>query len=167
MLLVSVSLYYPFAATAGKSSESSTEFTLDGLAFIENSNPEISEALEWIRNNVGNDDVIVEAPGDSYSQLSRFSGFTGRPAILGWKSHQSQWRGGDEWWIERDQDIERIYNSAADAETLSMVDKYSADYVVVSPAERAKYTELDDSKFDRLGRRVFENAQVVIFALGE
>ena len=35
VLLILVSLYYPFAATAGKSSESSTEFTLDGLAFIE------------------------------------------------------------------------------------------------------------------------------------
>ena len=167
VLLISVSVYYPFAATASKSSESGTEFTLDGLAHLENNSPEISEALEWIRNNVGNYDVIVEAPGDSYSQQSRFSGFTGRPAILGWKVHQSQWRGGDEWWIERDQDIERIYNSADDVETVSMIDKYSADYLVVSSHERAKYTELDDSKFDRLGRRVFENAQVVIFALGE
>ena len=167
VLLVSVSLYYPFAATAGKSSESGTEFTLDGLAHLENAGPEIPEALEWIRNNVGNDDVLVEVPGDSYSQQNRFSGFTGRPAILGWTGHQSQWRGGDEWWIERDQDIERIYNSADDAETLLMVEKYGADYVVVSPAERAKYTGLDDSKFDRIGRRVFENAQVVIFALGD
>ena len=111
--------------------------------------------------------MIVEAPGDSYSQQGRFSGFTGRPAILGWTGHQSQWRGGDEWWIERDQDIERIYNSADDAETMAMIDKYGADYVVVSPNERAKYTELDDSKFDRIGRRVFENAQVIIFVLGE
>ncbi len=167
VLLVAVSLYYPFAATAGKSSESGTEITFDGLAYLENAGPEIPETLAWIRKNVGNDDVIVEAPGDSYSQRGRFSGFTGRPAILGWTGHQSQWRGGDEWWIERDQDIERIYNSADDAETLLMVEKYGADYVVVSPAERAKYTELDDSKFDRIGRRVFENAQVVIFALGD
>ena len=166
-LLIAVSLYYPFAATAGKSSESGTEFTLNGLAFLEKSSPETSEAFEWIRENVRNKDVLVEAPGTGYSNHGRFSGFTGRPAILGWTGHQSQWRGGDEWWIERDEDIERIYNSGDDAETLALLDRYGAEFVVVSPNEREKYTELDDSKFDRIGRRAFENTQVIIFALGE
>ncbi len=165
--LLVISLYYPFAATDAKSSESSTQFTLDGLAFLENSDSETAEALEWIRQNVSNDDVIVEAPGNSYSHHGRFSGFTGRPTILGWTGHQSQWRGGDEWWIERESDIERIYSSADDAETLALIDRYSADFVVLSPNERAKYTGLDVKKFDRLGHRVFENAKVIIYALGE
>ena len=167
VFLLLISLYYPFAATDAKSSESSTRFTLDGLAFLENSDAETVEALEWIRQNVSNDDVIVEAPGNSYSHHGRFSGFTGRPAILGWTGHQSQWRGGDEWWIERETDIERIYLSNDDSETIALIDRYEADFVVVSSNERAKYTGLDVSKFDRLGRRAFENATVIIYALGE
>ena len=165
--LIVVSLYYPFAATAGKSSESGTEFTLDGLRFLENRDATVTEAMDWIRENVSNDDVLVEAPGNSYTDHGRFSGWTGRPAILGWTGHQSQWRGGDEWWIDRNHDVERIYVSADDAETRALIDRYSADYLVVSPNERQKYTELDVSKFDRIGHRVFENEQVIIFALGE
>ena len=166
-LLIAVSLYYPVAATAGKSSESGTELTFDGLRFLENNGSAVPEAMDWIRENVDNDEVLIEAPGNSYSHHGRFSGWTGRPAILGWTEHQSQWRGGDEWWIDRNSDVERIYNSADDVETLAMIDRYSADYLVVSPNERQKYTGLDVSKFDRIGRRVFENEQVIIYALGE
>ncbi len=165
--VLAVSLYYAPAALAGKSSESGTEFTLDGIAFLGDTASGVPEALEWIRRNVGNDDVLVEAPGSSYSQFGRYSGFTGRPAILGWTTHQSQWRGGDEWWVNREQDIERIFTSRDDAETLGLIELYSADYVVVSPNERAKYTGLDASKFDSIGRRAFENEKVIIFALGE
>ena len=166
-LLVAVSLYYPFAATVTKSAETSTEFTLNGLKFLENSGTAVPEAMDWIRENVSNDEVIVEAAGTSYSQFGRFSGWTGRPTILGWAHHQSQWRGGDEWWVDRDRDIERIYNSADDVETLDLLDRYDADYLIVSPNERGKYTELDVSKFDRIGTRAFENQEVIIFALGE
>ena len=119
-LLIAVSLYYPFAATAGKSSESGTELTLDGLRFLENNGSAVPEAMDWIRENVDNDEVLIEAPGNSYTQHGRFSGWTGRPAILGWTGHQSQWRGGDEWWIDRNSDVERIYNSADDVETLAI-----------------------------------------------
>ena len=166
-LLIGVSLYYPFAATASKSSESGTEFTLDGLRFLQNSGSAVPEALDWIRENVGNDDVLIEAPGNSYTHHGRFSGWTGTPAVLGWTGHQSQWRGGDEWWIDRNGDVERIYKSPDDAETLALIERYGVDYLVVSPNERQKYTELDVSKFDRIARRVFENEQVTIFALGE
>ena len=166
-LLVAVSLYYPFAATATKSAETSTEFTLNGLKFLENKGMAVPEAMDWIREKVSNDEVIVEAAGTSYSQFGRFSGWTGRPTILGWAHHQSQWRGGDEWWVDRDRDIERIYNSADDAETLDLLDRYDADYLIVSPNERGKYTELNVSKFDRIGTRAFENQEVIIFALGE
>ena len=166
-LLIAVSLYYPFAATATKSSETGTELTLNGLKFLENSGTAVPEAMDWIREHVSNDDVIVEAAGTSYSQYGRFSGWTGRPTILGWAHHQSQWRGGDEHWIDRDRDIERIYNSADDVETQALLERYDADYLVVSPNERGKYTQLDVSKFDRIGSRVFENQEVIIFALGE
>ena len=166
-LLVAVSLYYPFAATAGKSSESGTELTLDGLKFLESSGMAIPEAMDWIRENVSNEDVLIEAPGGSYTSHGRFSGWTGRPGVLGWTGHQSQWRGGDEWWIDRNSDLERIYSSADDAETLALIDRYSADYLIVSPNERQKYTGLDVSKFDRIGHRVFENEQVTIYGLGD
>ena len=166
-LLIAISLYYPFAATATKSSETSTELTLDGLMFLERSGTAVPEAMDWIRENVGNDDVIVEAVGNSYSKFGRFSGWTGSPTILGWSGHQSQWRGGDDVWRDREMDVERIYNSSDDSETRMLIDRYGADYLVVSPNEREKYTGLDVSKFDRIGIRVFENQEVIIFALGE
>ena len=166
-LLIAVSLYYPLAATATKSFETSTEFTLDGLKFLESTDTSIPEAMEWIRENISNDDVIVEASGTSYSKFGRFSGWTGRPTILGWSGHQSQWRGGNELWADRERHVERIYNSSDYSEIQTLIDRYEADYLVISPNEREKYTELDVAKFDRIGSRVFENQEVIIFALGE
>ncbi len=169
MLLVIFSLYYPIAASITKTGESSTRATLDGLAYLEERQPEVREALRWIRENVDKDDVIVEGVGGGYSEFGRYSGFTGSQSVLGWTGHENQWRGGGELWQPREADIQRIYTIPGDEEGLTelvrLLNHYQVEYVIVGPDERQKYTDLDDSKFDSIATRAYENSRVTIYRL--
>ncbi|MEZ4523973.1 MAG: DUF2298 domain-containing protein [Thermomicrobiales bacterium] len=74
--------------------------TLDGSAYLQVTNADEASAIEWLQQNSGKGDVIVEAPGCAYQSLNgvpmnRFSAFTGVPTLLGWENHERQWRRGE------------------------------------------------------------------------
>ncbi len=74
--------------------------TLDGSAYLAQSNPGEAAAVAWLASEAGAGDVIVEAPGCAYQSLggvpmNRFSAFTGVPTMLGWANHERQWRRGE------------------------------------------------------------------------
>jgi uncharacterized membrane protein len=52
-------------------------------------------AIQWLNDSVPvpGTPVIVEAPGEEWSEYGRVSMHTGLPALLGWKTHEVQWRG--------------------------------------------------------------------------
>ena len=162
-LIFAVSMYYALAASVTKASESNTRTTLDGLAYMESRSPDMQSAVNWIRDNLGDQDVIVESVGGSYSEHGRFSGFSGVPSVLGWSGHERQWRGGDEGWVEREEDVKRIYTSSDLDEVRTLLELYGVTHVVVSDLEREKYTEIDASKFDMLGSVAYSNASVDVY----
>ncbi len=165
LLLFAISLYYPLAASVTKTGESHTRASLDGLTFLENNDQGVRDALSWIRSNIDEDEVLIEGVGGSYTEFGRYSGFTGAQSVLGWTGHQRQWRGDSDLWKEREEDIDRLYREGSGDEIITIADRYSADYIVVGPAERRKYTGLNESKFDQVAERVYENEQVTIYAL--
>jgi uncharacterized membrane protein len=72
---------------------------LDGSAFIERYAIEDLAAIDWLVENAEEDDVILEAPGCSYTVNSevptgRLAAFSGVPDVIGWTGHEHQWRGG-------------------------------------------------------------------------
>ncbi len=69
--------------------------TLDGLAFLRESDPGEYAAIVWLRDEA-EPGRIVEAVGDDYSDYGRISAATGRASPLGWKGHEIQWRGSHE-----------------------------------------------------------------------
>lgn len=74
--------------------------TLDGAAYLDETNPSESNAIDWLADNATSDDVIVESPGCAYQvmngvPMNRFSAFTGVPTLLGWANHERQWRRGE------------------------------------------------------------------------
>lgn len=74
--------------------------TLNGLAYIQQSNPDVADTIAWLAANARQGDVLVEVPGCAYGTAygvpwNRFSAFTGVPALLGWENHERQWRRGD------------------------------------------------------------------------
>lgn len=163
-MLFLMSLYYPVAASATKSAESGTRVTLDGLAFMDEQSPDVRDALIWIRDNVDEDEVLMEGVGGSYSEFGRYSGFTGAQSVIGWTGHENQWRGSNEFSSRRSLDVNSAY-SGSDEDLSRTVELYGVDYIVVGPAERRKYTDLNETKFESIAGRAYENGQVTIYKL--
>ncbi|MCH7735186.1 MAG: hypothetical protein IH961_08225 [Chloroflexi bacterium] len=165
-VLVVVAVYYPVAAAFSKANGFSADPTLDGLRFVSDADMSEREAINWLNENTGPEDTVVEAVGGSYSSFGRISSATGRPTVLGWAGHEHQWRGTREPFDGRAEDIETIYTTANPAEASELLDKYGVDYVYVGRRERQEYGITTVATFDGFATRVFESGQTVIFRIG-
>jgi YYY domain-containing protein len=165
-LLVVSGLFYPVLATLNKANYFDDEPTLNGIAWVENSRSDEYEAIEWLRHNTTPSAVILEAPGSGYAAYQytgRFSALTGRPTLLGWGGHQSQWRGNYEEPARREPDIEMLYSTPDPRVAQMLMDKYDIMYVAVGNLERERYPDSGLTKFDQFMTPVFEAGDVVIY----
>ena len=164
-LLIACSLIYPVAATITMTDSFSREPTLDGLAFVEQSNPSESEAIKWLNSNVGGAPVIVEAAGGHFTDYFRVSARTGLPTILGCPGHELQWRGSD--FPERQEDINLIYQSEDVSQVELLLRKYDVTYIYVGHLEREQYGPDVGEKFGDFMDVAFENEGVTIYQVRE
>ena len=165
-LVILAGLVYPLLATLNKANNFSDPPTLDGIAWIQQAYPDDYAAILWLRANAPPEAVILEAPGDRYAAYryeGRVSALTGRPALLGWGGHQSQWRGNYDEPARREPDIERLYNGLDPQTTLTLLDKYDITYVYVGPLERQKYNPRGLAKFENLLDVAFSQGGVTIY----
>lgn len=136
--------------------------TLDGAAWLQEQKPDDYEGLCWLRETAQNGDVVLEAPGDSYTYSSRIGAFTGLPTVIGWRTHEIMW--GREWRDveERCSDVDRIY--AGEVDTGFLFAKYNVKYVFVGETERMRYgSKLGDlARSDRL-TPVFRSGHTEIY----
>jgi uncharacterized membrane protein len=70
---------------------------------------------------------IVEAEGESYTDVSRFSVFLGWPAIIGWPIHEWTWRGSYEKVGTRRTQVKEIYTGKKILPTRLILKKYDID----------------------------------------
>ena len=98
-LLVAASACYPLGITLDRLG--SPYKTLDGNAYLARDHPDDFAAIQWLRQNVPDQTVILETTGDPYSYFARFSSNTGLPTVLGWANHEGLWRGHDNTVMER------------------------------------------------------------------
>jgi YYY domain-containing protein len=164
-LLILAGLTYPAAATVSKADAFRGAPTLDGARYLAQQRPDEYAAIQWLQEHAPPDAVLVEAPGGSYTVYNRISAHTGIPTLLGWGSHQLQWRGSYAIPGAREPDIEAIYRGRDPAATLQVLQRYGVDYVIVGPLERAygaDATTLD--KLERLMAPVYANESIVIYA---
>jgi YYY domain-containing protein len=145
---IAAGLVYAPAALESRTDASAGPATLDGAAYLAHSLPDDYAAILWLQNNVAGNPVIVEAPGGSYTQYGRVSGFSGLPTILGWDFHEAQWRGSYEQQSQRQADVEQIYRSADRDLVLRLLGRYGATYVYVGPLEVEKYGRGDRTSLD-------------------
>ncbi len=129
---------------------------IDGSSWLKIQNNEAFEIINFINLHIKNQSVILEAQGDSYTDLNVISAYTGNPTLAGWWVHEWLWRGSADVVGKRITDINAIYQSSDLKLTKSLIKKYHIQYVVVSPVERKKYSEIDESKFNKLGKKMFE-----------
>ncbi len=170
-ILLGASLVYPALAISNRADDFARPPTLDGLAWLRESNPDDYAAIEWLRAHAPRGAVIVEAPGAEYSYGNRISAATGLPTVLGWAGHESQWRGGSKFFkddaagIDRAADIQRIYQTIDSKELLTYLDKYAIKFVIVGQTEKSMYglTKTQIEKFGRVMNLVFEYGDVRIY----
>jgi uncharacterized membrane protein len=169
LLLILGSALFPFAGVYGKTGGFEREvLTFDASAYAEQRVPDVMAAVQWVQEHTTPDEVILEGVGNSYSpSTNRISTLTGRPTLLGWDGHESQWRGRayGEMAQGRAQAIDTIYRNGSPEEIAALMDEWGIDYIFVGPAEIEGYG-IPPFRLEELGAAmdtVFSRGQVRIF----
>jgi uncharacterized membrane protein len=141
--------------------------TLDGINYIQKTEPLKLAVINWANRNIDAQPMVAQAPGESYSQQSWFSSYTGLPSIIGWRSHEWGWRYSQNQWDYisiRGDALKRLYESVTPSELRQTVSQLNVDYVLVGPDERALYIINDDLFGSTFGGPVFSNAQYQMYS---
>jgi YYY domain-containing protein len=164
-LFLGVMLYPPFAARAkvrDRFSEEASPHTLDGMAYMDRGQyfdndrdmrlADDKAAILWMLENVQGSPVILEGVTPGYRWGSRFSVYTGLPAVQGWDWHQKQQRSvvPSAAIDRRLVDVAEIYNTVDLARARKLLDDYGVKYIIIGELERAYYTPEGLAKFDTL-----------------
>jgi uncharacterized membrane protein len=156
-------LWWTLSATQSKTGDYTGPVTLDGWTFLGSSSPGDAAVIDFLREDSDSGDRILEAVGGGYSENGRIAAATGLPTVIGWPSHERQWRGTDELFSNREDDVRAIYESTDVIETRRLLDLYEVKYVVIGNRERIGHPTLRASKFDSLGEKVFESDGAIIY----
>ncbi len=169
LVLILTGLIFPVAGAYSKTDGfSNPQPTFDATAYLQVSSPGEAAAVAWLQTNAHAGANIAEAIGASYrANTSRISTMTGRPTLLGWPGHESQWR-GDAYGVMaqgRAEALEQLYRTGSPAEITQLLDRWHIDYVIVGPAERAQYgiNSETESRFIPALELVFEAGDVRIY----
>ncbi|MDP3998843.1 MAG: DUF2298 domain-containing protein, partial [bacterium] len=138
---------------------------LNGVVWLERQYPTDYKAIGWLRENVKGQPVVLEAVGESYTDYSRVSSFTGLPTVIGWPVHEWLWRGSYDEPGKRDAEVRRAYEATSLEETKKFLKKYRVEYVFVGTLERQKYPGVDFEKWSQLGTPVFQSGQTTVYQI--
>lgn len=106
---------------------------------------------------------IVEAEGESYTDVSRFSVFLGWPTIIGWPVHEWTWRGTYDNVGKRREEVREIYTGKDTEKSREILQKYRIDYIIAGELEGQRYgSEIKKEKLKKLGNAVFDNGTTFI-----
>ena len=110
--------------------------TLNGLALLEEQDPDEALMVHWLRSRSGQP-AISEAFGPSYESYGRMSSFTGLPTVIGWEYHVYQH--GHPWDAikTRQKDLQSLYPDPSRAE--AVIEKYQIRYGVLGQLEKQTY----------------------------
>lgn len=163
--LVSVVMLYPYQAISSYYGNLNTYSGLNGTKYLETLYPSDFAAIEWINKNIKGQPVILEAQGDSYTDYARVSSNTGLPTVLGWTVHEWLWRGTYNIPAPRINEIKTMYETEDTDTAKKLLTKYKVAYVFIGSLEHDKYPNLQEEKFEALGKVVFQKNNTKIYKL--
>ena len=132
---------------------------LNATAFLETDFVEDAGAIRWLKENIQDSPVVLEANGDSYSNYERVSAMTGLPTVMGWYVHEWLWRNDVADLNEKSAEIESIYTSTDTQRVQELIKKYDISYIFVGSCEREKYGEnLNNAGLESLGEIVYQDS---------
>lgn len=164
----SVGIYPKFAI---KSYYGMTNYLgLDGLIYLQNLYPDDYEFISRLNSNkspipITPQTVICEAVGDSYTKYARISANTGISTVLGWPVHEWLWRNGYDIPGKRTADVQMIYESEDLAQTKALLREYKVNYLWVSKMEREKYLKINEKKFAKLGKVIYQTGKSQLYKI--
>lgn len=163
--MLGVALLFPYYGITSRALEYGQPPTLNGIVHYRNTQPGELAALSWLRENVEDAPVIVEAVGGQYSPQGhgRVSATTGLPTLVGWAGHQYQWRGDTPVPAERESAVQAIYTSSDWEETATLLNRYDVSLIYVGPLERSTYGTSAADKFDGRLEVAYANESVIIY----
>lgn len=149
---------YPFYAFPSYYGDLKKPVELDGSVWLTTTYPEDKEIIDYLNNTVKGQPNILESQGDSYTDHERISAYTGLPTVAGWWVHEWLWRGTAEIIGDRIPDVVALYESQDIEQTKALLEKYNVKYVIVGSQEKEKYTNLNEDKFNVIGKKIFESS---------
>lgn len=106
---------------------------------------------------------IVEAEGDSYTDVSRFSVFLGWPTIVGWPVHEWTWRGSYDIVGKRRDEVREIYTGTDPVRARQLLTQYDVHYIILGAVERDRYGDaIQEHKLRSVGTVIFEQGDALI-----
>ncbi|MFH2118692.1 MAG: DUF2298 domain-containing protein [Candidatus Paceibacterota bacterium] len=154
-------LAYPFLGYPNYYGGFQQSQDLNGLSWLNNTNPAEYQAILWLRDQTVGRPVVLEAVGDSYSGFARVATFSGLPTVVGWRAHEWLWRGGYEVPAERSSGVQWIYERPLSQQATYFLNKYQVRYIFVGSKEREAY-DLNLKEVLTLGKIVFQQDSVII-----
>ena len=133
---------------------------LNATAFLETDFPEDVNGIRWLKENISDAPVVLEANGDSYSEYERVSAMTGLPTIMGWYVHEWLWRGNLSDLNAKIEEIQEIYTSTDETRVKELLEEYNVSYIFVGSCERNKYgADMNNDLLKSLGEVVFQDLE--------
>ncbi len=184
VVLLAMTLIYPAAATWRKCHGffdgirsqwvgSAEAPTLNGLAYMSKSNSADGAAIRFMNDRIPGQPCLAELVGAGYNTWgSRFSIFTGIPALMGWDGHVREWVGQkqDMEISQRRNAEETIFTTTDPALAKSTMDAYGVRLVMVGslerngvPGQRGGYPPDGLSKFGQFLPLIYKNPGVEIY----
>ena len=165
ILFLILVMIYPYFAIGSFYGELKTQLGLDGTKYLKNLYPSDYDAIVWINKNIKNQPVILEAQGDSYTDFARVSANTGLPTVLGWTVHEWLWRGTYDTPSPRITEVQTLYENPDINTTKELIDKYKISYVFIGELEYQKYPNLDELRFSKIGKIIYQNGRSKIYKI--
>jgi len=168
VILIGAGLIFPVAGILNKTNNfdatfSNPNLTLDGAAYLKNAAPDEYAAIQFLLTAPPG--TVAEAVGDSYwDSFELAATYSGKPTVLGWKGHESQWRGGEKEKGSREDDVRTLYSTHDWAQTQAILQKYDIRYIYIGPQERQTYPVYED-KFVKNLSSIYHQGQVTIYVM--
>jgi uncharacterized membrane protein len=165
LTMISLVLTYPYISIASYYNNLENQQTLDGTKYLKSLYPTDYEGILWLNKNIKGQPVILEAQGDSYTDYARISVNTGLPTVLGWTVHEWLWRGTYDIPAPRIEEVRLLYESPNLTLTKDLIKRYNISLVFFGDLEKEKYKNINESKFNKLGRIIYNNGATKIYRL--
>lgn len=108
------------------------------------------DAIQWIKENISKDEVILEKVSGSYEVNGRISVFTGNPTVLAWYGHEWIWRSDKDYLAPLEQKnrwnkIFELYTCGDSKKIKEIAKDYNISYVYVGELENQEIAYNIDS----------------------